>query len=125
MRAERAARSLVATSTRERLPFAHLQRTLPMTVEHDAPNDRFVVHLPDGDAELLYARPDERTIDLQHTEVPASARGQGVADELARAAFEYVREQGLQVVVTCPFVRTWLRRHPEERSMVSGNARGA
>ncbi len=86
-----------------------------MTVEHDAARFRFVVRLPDGDAELLYAMFGDDVLDLQHTEVPPSAQGQGVGGALIRAALAYGREQGLRVMATCPYAQAWLRRHPSER----------
>jgi uncharacterized protein len=84
-----------------------------MTVEHRPGEHRFVVRLDDGEGELTYTRPDPKTIDLQHTRVPQSGRGQGVADALATAAFAYARAEGLRVIPTCPFVRAWLARHAE------------
>ena len=89
-----------------------------MTVEHEEKAQRFVVRLDGADAELTYARPDARTIDLQHTEVPEAGRGRGIADALARAAFDYARNQNLQVIATCPFVRRWLAHHPAERELL-------
>ena len=86
-----------------------------MTVEHDAEHSRFLVRLPDGEAELLYAPFGDDVLDLQHTEVPPSGQGKGVGDALIRAALAYAREQGMQVMATCPYVQTWLRRHPDER----------
>jgi len=84
----------------------------PIVVEHEPGNQRFIVRLPGGDAELTYTRPDRQTIDLKHTEVPESGRGHGVAEALAHAAMGYARKEGLQVIPTCPFVRRWLGRHP-------------
>jgi len=86
-----------------------------MTVQHDPARSRFVVPLGDGDAELFYGMFGDDVIDLQHTEVPPSGKGQGVGDALVRAALAYARERGLRVMATCPYVQTWLRRHPEER----------
>jgi predicted GNAT family acetyltransferase len=86
-----------------------------MTVQHDSDHARFFVPLPDGDAQLLYAMVGDDILDLQHTEVPASAKGQGVGDALVRRALAYARERGLRVMATCPYVQAWLRRHPEER----------
>ena len=86
-----------------------------MTVQHDPSRSRFVVALPDGDAELLYAMFGDDVINLEHTEVPASGKGQGVGDALVRAALGYARERGLRVMATCPYVQAWLRRHPSER----------
>ena len=86
-----------------------------MTVRHDPEHSRFVVSLSDGDAQLLYAPFGDDVLDLQHTEVPPSGQGQGISDALVRAALAYAREHGLRVMATCPYVQTWLRRHPEER----------
>jgi uncharacterized protein len=85
------------------------------TVQHDPARSRFVVALPDGDAELLYDMFADDVIDLQHTEVPASGKGKGVGDALVRAALAHARERKLRVIATCPYVQAWLRRHPEER----------
>lgn len=94
------------------LPDGHAE-TVP--VRHDAGGSRFVVDLPDGQAELIYGEFTEDVLDLQHTEVPQSGRGQGVGDALVRAALRYARERGAHVMATCPYVRAWLQRHPDER----------
>ena len=72
----------------------------------------------DEEAELIYTRVGPKLIDLQHTYVPDGARGHGVADALAKAAFDFARERGFRVVPTCPFVRRWLATHPEELKLV-------
>jgi predicted GNAT family acetyltransferase len=89
-----------------------------MKVEHDEKGSRFFVRVDGDEADLAYTRVGPKLIDLQHTYVPASARGHGLADALAEAAFDYAREEGLRVVPSCPFVRTWLRRHPEQAKLV-------
>lgn len=86
-----------------------------MTVRHDPEGSRFVVSLRDGEAQLIYALFGDDILDLQHTEVPPSGQGEGVSDALVRAALAYARERGLKVMATCPYVQSWLRRHPEER----------
>jgi len=53
-----------------------------MTVQHDIEGSRFVVSLPDGDAQLVYAPFGDDLLDLQHTEVPPSGHEQGVGDAL-------------------------------------------
>jgi uncharacterized protein len=87
-------------------------------VEHREKAHRFLVQTDVGSAYLRYERPDERTIDLKHTVVPEAAEGRGVGSALARAAFDYARAQGLRVVVTCPFVTQWVKRHPEVRDVL-------
>jgi uncharacterized protein len=84
-------------------------------VRHDPEGSRFVVDLPDGQAELFYDLFAEDVLDLQHTEVPPSGKGKGIGDALVRAALRYARERGVRVMATCPYVQAWLRRHPDER----------
>jgi predicted GNAT family acetyltransferase len=86
-----------------------------LAIRHQPERSRFVVHLADGEAELLYGEFGEDVLDLQHTEVPRSGRGKGVGDALVRAALAFARERGARVMATCPYVQSWLRRHPDER----------
>lgn len=89
-----------------------------MKVEHDEEGGRFFVRVDDDEAELAYARVGPKLIDLQHTYVPASARGHGLAEALAAAAFDYAKEHGYRVIPTCPFVRRWLAHHREQAKLV-------
>jgi len=86
-----------------------------MEVQHDSEGQRFFIPTEDGEAVLSYTMFSDDIIDLQHTEVPRSARGRGLADALIRVALAYAREHALHVIVTCPFAQRWLRKHPEER----------
>ena len=92
---------------------------MSVAVVHEPEHHRFVAHVAGGDALLLYSRPDDRTIDLEHTEVPTTARGTGVADLLTKAAIDYARANKLRVIPTCPFTRKWLARHPEAADVVA------
>jgi uncharacterized protein len=56
---------------------------------------------------------EEGQIALLHTEVDREAKGQGIGSKLVAAALEDVRDRGLSTKVVCPFVRAFLRRHPE------------
>jgi predicted GNAT family acetyltransferase len=85
-----------------------------LTVRHDVENSRFVIPVGQGEAELVYRLIGDSTIDLQHTEVPKSDRGRGVADTLVRAAVKHARENRLRVIPSCPYVKAWFERHPEE-----------
>ena len=55
---------------------------------------------------------------LVHTEVPDELEGQGIGSALAKFALEDAREKGHKVIVTCPFVIAYIRRHPEYRDVV-------
>jgi uncharacterized protein len=85
-------------------------------VTHDAAAHRFQI-VDEPSAFLQYALTDH-LIRLIHTEVPSAVRGHGCASELARAALEYARRTHLQVEPICPFVCSYLARHPEYDSLV-------
>jgi predicted GNAT family acetyltransferase len=52
-------------------------------------------------------------ITILHTEVDGAVEGQGVGSRLAAGALDDIRARGLSVLVVCPFVRAFIRRHPE------------
>ncbi len=54
-----------------------------------------------------------------HTEVDPAFEGQGVGSELARQALDDVRAKGLQVVPLCPFIKSWIERHPDYQELVT------
>ena len=51
---------------------------------------------------------------LIHTEVPEAPEGRGLASLLAKTALDYARSNDLTVVPICPFVRSYLEKHPDE-----------
>jgi len=59
-------------------------------------------------------------MDLLHTEVPPEHEGQGYGGALAKAALDYARAEKLRVIPTCPFVRAYVKRHPEYAALVDG-----
>jgi predicted GNAT family acetyltransferase len=50
---------------------------------------------------------------MTHTEVPAALGGRGIAGQLVEAAVRYARENGIKIAPYCPFVRGYVKRHPE------------
>ena len=77
-------------------------------VTHSPETSRF----ESGAAYLEYRRTGS-TFDLQHTVVPRDLGGQGVGGALVQAAVDHARAEGLDLVVTCPFARKWLAKHPQ------------
>ncbi|MES2307032.1 MAG: GNAT family N-acetyltransferase [Gemmatimonadota bacterium] len=92
-----------------------------MEVVHDEARHRFVVTEGEARGLLAYREAGPGVIDLLHTEVDPALRGRGVANDLARAALDHARAQGLRVIPTCPFVQSWLKRHPEELDLVAAS----
>jgi predicted GNAT family acetyltransferase len=58
------------------------------------------------------------TITFVHTEVDDAFEGKGVGSALVRQSLDQVRERpGLRVAASCPFVRAWLRKHPDDQDL--------
>ena len=90
-----------------------------MNVEHETGSRRFVVRTPEGEGQLTYREPREGVVDLTHTHVDRSLRGQGVAEALVEAAFAYARERGLRVVPSCSFVKGWVEKNPDQQDVLA------
>src|SRR5690242_15108239 len=72
----------------------------------------------DGHTAFLTYKQRGNSIALLHTEVPPELEGRGVGSSLARAALDHAREHSLKVLPYCPFVGTYLKRHPEYADLV-------
>jgi predicted GNAT family acetyltransferase len=59
-------------------------------------------------------------IALVHTEVLPAYQGQGIAQQLASYALDDARRRGLRVIASCPYVRSYVERHPETHDIVVG-----
>ena len=57
---------------------------------------------------------------LVHTEVDPAFAGRGLGERLVAGALEDLRARGLKLVPVCPFVRAYLRRHPDQADLVAG-----
>jgi predicted GNAT family acetyltransferase len=58
------------------------------------------------------------TLTFLHTEVDDAFEGQGVGSALVRQSLDQLRErEGLRVTASCPFVRAWIRKHPEYQDL--------
>lgn len=81
-------------------------------VVHEPEESRFAVHAAGHTAVLEYQRVGERVV-MPHTVVPGPLEGRGIGGRLARTALEWAGQENLRVVPLCPFVRAYIRRHPE------------
>lgn len=93
-----------------------------IAVQSNETKRRYEAHV-DGHLAVLDYERDGQRITYLHTEVPRALAGRGVGSRLARAALEDARAQHLTVVPQCPFVQTYLRRHPEYLPLVEASWR--
>ena len=73
----------------------------------------------DGFTAFAAYQRDGNAIVFTHTEVPPELQGQGVGSALARGALDAARAEGAEVVPLCPFIASYIRRHPEYLDLVS------
>jgi uncharacterized protein len=70
---------------------------------------------------LIQYRSKPGVVFLIHTEVDPSFAGQGLGEWLVAGALADLRARGLKLVPLCPFVRAYLRRHPDQADLVAGD----
>ncbi len=75
---------------------------------------RYFVRMPDGDtAEMAYTVLAPGIREFNHTYVPKSYRGSGVAALLMARAIADARAEGFKILPTCTYVAAQFRRHPD------------
>lgn len=90
-------------------------------VTTDAPErERYEAHVDDELAGVLVYKQRRDRIALIHTEVRPDFEGRGIASAIVRFALADARAHGWKVIPSCPYVQSYLERHPEERDLVAG-----
>jgi hypothetical protein len=93
----------------------------PAPVRDNVDAERYEI-VVDGEVAFLEYRRRKNVMALIHTEVPDALRGRGLAPVLAKWALDAARNEGRHVLVICPFIRTYLKRHPEYDALVTTEA---
>lgn len=93
-----------------------------ISVTHNEAEGQFEATLDGATAVTEYTLANGVMV-FTHTEVPPALEGHGVGNTLVRTALEHARAENLAVWPVCPFVTSFLRRHPEFQDLVSTRAR--
>ena len=72
---------------------------------------------------IQYHRRGSELINLVHTEVSGKFQGAGIAGKLARFALDTAREEHLDVLPSCPYIRGWIGKHPGYLDLVPEDRR--
>ena len=65
-----------------------------------------------------YIETGEGVVFMTHTEVPVELEGKGIGSALVKFALQDIKDRGLKVSPMCPFVRAYIERHPEWKSLI-------
>ena len=80
---------------------------------------RYELRVGDVVAFLTYSDRRGGARRLVHTEVPPALEGKGIGGRLVKAVLDDAEARGLRIVPLCPFVRSYLARHPEYAKLIS------
>ena len=92
-------------------------------VLHNASAHRYEIRVGDELAGFTVAEPtnDPGVILFPHTEIAAAFEGKGLASILVQGALDDIRERGLRIRPTCPYILGWLPKHPEYQDLVASS----
>lgn len=88
------------------------------SVVNNTDKSRFEIMSGSQRSELIYRMKGDDQIDLVHTEVPDDLTGQGIGSALVTTALQYARDNDLEAIPSCPFVASYVSRHPEWNDVV-------
>ncbi|ENY73527.1 GNAT family N-acetyltransferase [Aeromonas diversa] len=83
-------------------------------IVHQQDQRQFICIVDGQESRLRYRRIDGQTVEAFNTFVPPEARSAGVADQLARAFYNWTQSEGLKIVPTCSYIEVWLSRYAKQ-----------
>lgn len=69
-------------------------------------------------AEMVYTKPSEDKMIIEHTEVDDSLAGKGVGKQLLNAAVDYARRHNMKIIPLCPFAKSVFDKVAEIRDVL-------
>jgi uncharacterized protein len=81
--------------------------------------NRFELQIEEYTAFIDYILNKKGVLYLTHTEVPKELEGRGIASRLVKAVFRHAEKNELKIAPICPFVKSYLQRHPEWKRLLS------
>jgi predicted GNAT family acetyltransferase len=91
---------------------------MEITVNDNEKKNRFEVNIEGKTACIEYKRKADK-IYLTHTEVPSEFEGKGIASSMLKQVLHQIREEGIKMKSTCPFVSGYIERHPEWKDILA------
>ena len=96
-----------------------------VVVTRNEDQHRWEAHIGGALAGFAAYRLTDDLVVFTHTEVDPAFEGLGVGGALARHALDEVEAEGTrEVLPLCPFIRSWIQRHPDYLPLVHGASTG-
>lgn len=86
-------------------------------LQKDTNEKKYYVEVEGKLAYVEYIQAGERVF-LTHTEVPPAFEGKGVGSQLVRLVLEDIKKNDWTLVPLCPFIASYIKRHPAYKSLV-------
>jgi predicted GNAT family acetyltransferase len=88
------------------------------TIADNPAAERYELHQGGRLAAVAEYRTIRGTRVFHHTEVDPEFEGRGMGSRLARHVLDDVRARGFPTRIKCPFLLTWIKRHPEYGDLI-------
>ena len=89
-----------------------------MQIRNNEAESRFESEV-DGKLSFVEYKMAPHRIILVHTEVPEELSGRSIAQEMAKTALDYARQNNLHVVALCSYIAAYIKRHPESQDLLA------
>lgn len=83
------------------------------SVTRNDDESRYEIRVGDSLAGFVAFRQNPGRLAFTHTVIQPEFEGQGLGSTLVRNAIEDASTRGETIIPFCPFVQSWLKRHPE------------
>lgn len=70
-------------------------------------------------AEITFPNINDKTVDINHTFVDQSLRGQGIAGKLMEELIQELENRNLTAIPTCSYAVKWFEKHPEHGNLLN------
>lgn len=81
--------------------------------------NRFELQIDDAIAVIEFDKIEPNILDLTHTEVPGELSGKGIGSKLVKGALQYIKENNLKFIPSCPFIQKYIANHDEWSDLVA------
>lgn len=95
-----------------------------VTVTRNAEQSRYEAHIDGELAGFAHYTQQDDVVVMDHTETEDGFTGRGVASQVVKYALDDLAGQGATVRPTCPFVASWLNKHPDHPITVQQDGHG-